>query len=45
MYHQTYQILQRLELSGHTPLGFSSLTGTFNERYRLFILSFISSAQ
>ena len=41
MYHQTYRILQLLELSGHTLLGFSFLIGTFNQQYRLFILSFI----
>ena len=41
MYHQTYRILQSLELSGHTLLGFSFLIGTFNQQYRLFILSFI----
>jgi DNA-binding NarL/FixJ family response regulator len=29
-------------LSGHPLLGFSFLIGTFNERYRLFILSFIT---
>ncbi len=42
MYHQTYRILQSLELSGHTLLGFSFLIGTFNQQYRLFILSFIT---
>jgi SRSO17 transposase len=41
MYHQTYQTLQHLELSGHTFLGFFFLIGTFNQQHRPFILSFI----
>jgi hypothetical protein len=42
MYRQTYRIPQSLEVSGHTLLGFSFLIGTFNQQYRLVILSFIT---